>query len=161
MRSGQFTELCQVLLFPIAAIDRQYQQCEQHPSNGVSHFFAFSPISTSRRMSVGIPSDQFRMGQMLPSQQSAAHIFNLFTQCNISLSESFHLLPIFVSTAAFQYALTKLGHLFADRLLSTHETIDGKLSRIKLRIIPFLRGHLILPFPFSPSSTPVDGWLRH
>jgi hypothetical protein len=57
VRSSKFANLRQVVTLPIAMIDREYQEREEHPPNRVSHFFTLSPSSTSRRMaseSVGV-----------------------------------------------------------------------------------------------------------
>jgi hypothetical protein len=41
VRSSKFANLRQVVTLPIAMIDCEYQEREEHPPNRVSHFFAF------------------------------------------------------------------------------------------------------------------------
>jgi hypothetical protein len=56
VRSSKFANLHQVVTLPIAVIDREYQEREEHSPNRVSHFFAFSPSSTSWRIASERPS---------------------------------------------------------------------------------------------------------
>lgn len=75
MLSSKFANLRQVVTLPIAMIDREYQEREEHPPNRVSHFFTFSPSSASPPVV-----------KKHPSRSTRSRTYASFPHCDIALA---------------------------------------------------------------------------